>query len=254
MRTRRPDRAPPGHPPLTGPDPLVAFERTRDGVGSRYRLERLVAASEARVLFEAFDQRLKRRVSLRVNFFTDEPTRAWFLREGEALGQLDHPGDSPRLRHRHRRVISPSGSATGSKARASQEGVERGPRMFPSVIALARDMLGALEHAHLQGIMLRRIVPATVLLGPAGRATVTDLRFSSYTLPAIPAGPSGRPLPIFMAPEVRAGRAGRPDLRRLHGRRAALLRRHRPGAAARPRAVRPARPSSGPTAPECSSG
>jgi serine/threonine-protein kinase len=81
--------------------------------------------------------------------------------------------------------------------------------MIPGVIALARDILGALEHAHLQGLIVRRIVPATVLVGPTGRATVTDLRFSSYTLPAIP--PTERPTGAnFMAPEVRGGAAGDP--------------------------------------------
>ena len=81
--------------------------------------------------------------------------------------------------------------------------------MIPSVIALARDLLDALEHAHVQGIMMRRIVPATMLVGPSGRSTVTDLRFSSYTLPAIP--PGERPTGInFMAPEVRQGGVGDP--------------------------------------------
>ncbi len=167
-----------------------------------------MAASEARVLFEAFDQRLKRRVSLRANFFTDEPTRAWFLREGEALGQLDHPG----IRHVYDTgIVGDLAFRVGNwiEGESLAEGVERGPRMFPSVIALARDMLGALEHAHLQGMMLRRIVPATVLLGPTGRATVTDLRYSSYTLPAIPG--TERPTSInFMAPEVREGAVGEP--------------------------------------------
>ena len=81
--------------------------------------------------------------------------------------------------------------------------------MIPTVIALARDMLGALEHAHSRASSIRRIVPATVLVGPSGRSTVTDLRFSSYTMPAIPA--SERPTGLnFMAPEIRGGAAGDP--------------------------------------------
>ena len=76
---------------MSTPPPVLAFERTREALGPRYRLERIAAASAARVLFEAYDEILKRRVSLRINFYTDESTRAWFLREAEALGQLDHP-------------------------------------------------------------------------------------------------------------------------------------------------------------------
>ena len=86
LRPRRAHRTPPGTPPLTAPDPVLAFERTRAALGPRYRLERIAASNADRVLFEAHDEILRRRVSLRVNFYRDEPTRAWFLREAEALG------------------------------------------------------------------------------------------------------------------------------------------------------------------------
>jgi serine/threonine protein kinase len=193
---------------VTGPDPSLAFDRMRKALGRRYRLERLVAASDARVLFEAYDENLKRLVSLRGNFYTDEPTRAWFLREGEALAQLDHPA----IRHVYDTgIIGDIAYRVGNwiDGEGLAAAVERGPRMIPSVIALARDLLGALEHAHLQGIMMRRIVPATVLVAPSGRSTVTDLRFSSYTLPAMPR--DERPTGLnFMAPEVRQGGVGDP--------------------------------------------
>jgi serine/threonine-protein kinase len=193
---------------VTGPTPLRAFERTQEALGHRYRLERIVAASVARVLFEAYDASLKRRVSIRVNFFSDEPTRAWFLREGEALGQLDHPA----IRHVYdMAIIGDIAYRVGSwiEGEGLAEAVERGPRMIPAVIVLARDLLGAFEHAHLQGIIVRRIVPATVLVGSSDEAVITDLRFSSYVLPAIPPGevPTGM---NFMAPEIRDGATGDP--------------------------------------------
>jgi serine/threonine protein kinase len=85
----------------------------------------------------------------------------------------------------------------------------RGPRPIPSVHTLVRDLLGALEHAHSRGMILRRIVPASLVVNLAGRGTVTDLRYASHTLPAIPPGevPSGL---AYMAPEVRGGHAGEP--------------------------------------------
>jgi serine/threonine-protein kinase len=160
------------------------------------------------VLFEAHDETLRRRVSLRVNFYRDEPTRAWFLREAEALGQLDHPavrhiydaGVAGELAYRIGNWIEGEGLAAA---------VQRGPRIIPAVLSLARDLLGALEHAHLQGIIVRRIVPATVMVGWNGRGTITDLAFSSYVLPAVPQGivPD---MPMFMAPELRGGGAGDP--------------------------------------------
>lgn len=76
---------------MTTPPPLTIFERVEAALGHRFRLETMVAASRERVLFTALDVLLSRRVSLRVNLYPDDRTRAWFLREAEALGQLDHP-------------------------------------------------------------------------------------------------------------------------------------------------------------------
>jgi serine/threonine protein kinase len=65
------------------------------------------------------------------------------------------------------------------------------------------------EHAHANGIIMRRVVPGAVLLSPAGRGTITDIRFCSYTLPAVP--PGEIPFwPMFMAPEIRDGGVGDP--------------------------------------------
>jgi serine/threonine protein kinase len=208
LRPACPDRAPAGAVALNIPDPLGAFERTRQALGSRYRLERIVASSAERVLFEAVDEVLKRRVSVRVNFYQDPAVRTWFLREAEALGQLDHPA----IRHVY------DAGVTGDLAyrvgnwiegEGLDEAIQRGPRPIPTVLAFARELLGALEHAHLHGIVVRRIVPASVVLSPGGRGTVTDLRFCSYVLTAIPQGtvPSGQ---MYMAPEVREGAVGDP--------------------------------------------
>ena len=193
---------------MTAPDPVLAFERTGAALGARYRLERIAASNADRVLFAAYDETLKRRVSIRVNFYRDEPSRAWFLREAEALGQLDHPA----IRHVYDAGVEGELAyriGNWTDAEGLEESVRRGPRSIPSVLSLARDLLGALAHAHLQGIVVRRIVPASVLMGASGGGTITDLRFSSYTLPAVPAGT--RPdMPMYMAPEVRDGTVGDP--------------------------------------------
>ncbi len=189
-------------------DPGLYAERTEAALGHRYRIERTVAASRERVLFQALDLTLKRRVSLRVNFYPDSLLRGWFLREAEALAQLDHPA----IRHVYDAgVVGDIAFRAGSwiEGESAGEAVQRGPRPIPTVHALARDILTALDHAHSRGILVRRIVPASLLLGPTGRGTVTDLRFCSYTLESIPPGhdPSGT---AFMAPEVRGGAPGDP--------------------------------------------
>jgi serine/threonine-protein kinase len=190
------------------PDPVAAFDRTRAALGERYRLERIAASNADRVLFEAYDETLKRRVSIRVNFFRDAAVRAWFLREAEALGQLDHPA----VRHVYDAGVAGDVAyriGTWIDGEGLHEAVRRGPRIIPAVLSLARDLLGALDHAHLHGVIVRRVAPPSVLVGASGRGTITDLRWSSYTLPAIPAG-AAPTMMTYMAPEVRDGAVGDP--------------------------------------------
>jgi serine/threonine-protein kinase len=190
------------------PDPLAAFERTRVALGERYRLERIAASNADRVLFEAYDETLKRRVSIRVNFFRDAAIRAWFLREAEALGQLDHPA----VRHVYDAGVAGDVAyriGTWIDGEGLHEAVRRGPRIIPAVLSLARDLLGALDHAHLHGVIVRRVVPPSVLVEASGRGTITDLRWSSYTLPVIPPG-AAPTMVMYMAPEVRGGAVGEP--------------------------------------------
>jgi serine/threonine protein kinase len=201
-------RAPPGPPPLTTPAPPVAFDRTREALGTRYRLERIVASSADRVLFQGYDEVLKRRVSIRINFDGNEPVRAWFMRESEALGQLDDPGI---LHVYDAGVIGDLAYRIGNwvDGEGLGEAVRRGPRPIPAVLALARDLLGGLEHSHLRGIIVRIVSPLSMLVSAGGRATVTDLRYCSYCLSAIPPG-TVPPALAFMAPEVRDCATGDP--------------------------------------------
>jgi serine/threonine protein kinase len=160
------------------------------------------------VLFQAHDEVLRRQVSVRINFYLDAAVRAWFMRESEALGRLDNPailhvydaGQVGDLAYRVGNWVD--GESLG-------EAVQRGPRPIPTVFALARDLLGALDHAHLHGIIVRAISPLSVLVSAGGRATVTDLRHCNYCLPVIPPGVLA-PALAFMAPEIRPGPEGDP--------------------------------------------
>jgi eukaryotic-like serine/threonine-protein kinase len=205
MRPADEGRAAPRTPALTTTiEPLEYFRRTQAALGDRYRLQRTIAATHELALFEAWDQLLKRRVSLRVDL--DPVTRGWFLREAEALGRLDHPA----IRHVYDAgVIGDLAYRVGNwiEGESLQDALRRGPRPIPVVHTLARDLLGALEHAHAHVIIVRRVVPASLLLSTAGRGTVTDLRFCSYVLSAIPPG-TLPPEPAYMAPEIREGAAG----------------------------------------------
>jgi serine/threonine-protein kinase len=205
LRARDKGRAAPRTPALTGTgDALEYFRRTQAALGERYRLERTISISRELALFEAWDLVLRRRVSLRVDL--NPATRGWFLREAEALGRLDHPA----IRHVYdAAVVGDLAYRVGNwiEGESLHEALRRGPRPIPVVHALARDLLGALEHAHASVIILRRVVPASLLLSTAGRGTVTDVRFCSYVLSAIPPGtvPTDQ---AYMAPEVRDGATG----------------------------------------------
>lgn len=162
----------------------------------------LVAASPERAVYHAWDRLLKRHVALHVHLMADEPGRAWFLRETETLAALDHPT----IRH-----VYSAGTLEGFAYRTANwvdgeslaEALRRGPRPLPTAHALVRDLLSAAEHAHARGVILRRIVPATLMLEVSGRAVITDLRYSSWCLPNVPAEERGTG-GAFVAPEVRA--------------------------------------------------
>ncbi len=191
---------------MTTPAPLTIHERVSAALGPRYRLDAMIAANRERVLFAAYDTQLHRPVSLRINFYSDDKVRRWFLREAEALAQLDHPA----LRHAYDVAqVGDVAYRVGNwvEGESLQEAMQRGPRPIPTVHTLARDLLSACEHAHAHGIIIRRIVPPAVLLNLAGRGVVTDLRYCSWVLPDLPADqpPSGIQ---FMAPEVRDGSLG----------------------------------------------
>jgi serine/threonine protein kinase len=205
MRPADEGRAAPRTPALTTTiEPLEYFRRTQAALGDRYRLQRTIAATHELALFEAWDQLLKRRVSLRVDL--DPATRGWFLREAEALARLDHPA----IRHVYDSgVVGDLAYRVGNwiEGESLQDALRRGPRPIPVVHTLARDLLGALEHAHAHVIIVRRVVPASLLLSTADRGTVTDLRFCSYALSAIPPGILP-PEQAYMAPEIRDGAVG----------------------------------------------
>lgn len=183
-------------------------ERIEQAFEGRFRLASLVATSAERVLFRGTDLLLERNVSLRVNLGHDPQLRRWFLREAVALARLDHPA----IRHLYEAaVINGLAYRVGNwiYGESLEEAIQRGPRPVPSVHLLARDLLTALEHAHANGVIVRRIVPASLIISSSGRGTVTDLRFCNLTLPEIPAGEQPGGLE-YLAPEVRDGSAGDP--------------------------------------------
>ncbi len=169
-------------PPIPPADLLDDVVRA---LAPAFRLDQRVAATPERTVYHAWDRVLKRSVALHVHVVPDSPGRAWFLRETETLAALDHPA----IRH-----VYAAGLVGGFAYRTANwvegeslaEALRRGPRAIPTAHALVRDLLGAAEHAHARGVILRRIVPLTLMLELTGRAVITDLRYSNWCLPNVP--------------------------------------------------------------------
>src|ERR1051326_258490 len=136
------------------------------------------------------------------------PGRAWFLRETETLAALDHPT----IRHVYAAAIAGSfayRTTNWVEGESLADAPRRGPRPIPTAHPLGRDLLSAAEHAHARGVILRRIVPLTLMLELSGRAVITDLRYANWCLPYVPPEERGAG-GAFVAPEVRAGGPGEP--------------------------------------------
>jgi len=174
-----------------------------------FRLDNLVALSPERALYQAWDRVLKRHVAIRVHLTAGTPGRAWFMRETETLAALDHPA----IRHAY--AAGEIGSfafrtANWIEGESLADALRRGARPIPQTMSMIRDLLSGLEHAHARGIIMRRVVPSTLMINTSGAGVITDLRYSNWCLPYLEPLPPDDPSAAFMAPEVRAGETGDP--------------------------------------------
>ncbi|MDH4045194.1 MAG: serine/threonine-protein kinase [Gemmatimonadota bacterium] len=189
-------------------DAAALFGEAERVFAGMFHVEQIVAANEARALFVARHLVLERQVALRVHLQPDTPGRRWFERETVLFARADHPG----IRPVHSAGFRGDWAYRVSKwieGESLEEAVSRGPRPIPDVVQLARDLLSALDYVHAEQIIVRRITPSSVMLTRAGRAIITDLRWSNTLLEF--AGPEVDPrAEAFLAPEVREGRAGDP--------------------------------------------
>jgi serine/threonine-protein kinase len=175
-----------------------------------FRLDSLVQLSDERALYHAWDRVLKRHVAIRVHLLAGTPGRAWFMRETETLAQLLHPA----IRHVY--AAAEIGgfayrTANWIEGESLADSLRRGPRPIPTCLSLIRDLLSGLEHAHARGIIMRRIVPTTLMVNTGGQGVITDLRYSNWCLPYIQPIEADNALLAYMAPEVRAREAGEPS-------------------------------------------
>jgi eukaryotic-like serine/threonine-protein kinase len=143
----------------------------RDG---RYRLERVLGIGGMASVWLGHDQRLDRPVAVKIlsdTLASDSSYVERFRREARIAARLTHPN-----------LVKVFDFEANGRPALIMEYVECGtlaetanrPDSAVEVEALAVQLLGALEHIHVAGIVHRDVKPANILIAGDGRALLTD--------------------------------------------------------------------------------
>jgi len=158
-----------------------ALERLRDATdlpdlsGTHYRLLERVARGGMGVVYTAEDERLQRRVALKVLDFpgTAGDLANRLLREARVLALLEHPGIVP---------VHDVGTLADGRVFYTMKFVE-GHRLDKHIesVASTPDRLriflricDAVAFAHARGVLHRDLKPANIMVGPFGEVLVMD--------------------------------------------------------------------------------
>ena len=142
----------------------------------QYEILAPIGAGGMGEVYRATDTTLKRDVALKVlpADFSNNPERmARFQREAEVLASLDHPN----IGQIHGIVES---AGTRALALALIEGptladqIAAGSSLQEDVLAIAKQIIEALEYAHERGVVHRDLKPANIKINPEGVVKVLD--------------------------------------------------------------------------------
>ena len=177
-----------------------ALERLREGAdepdltGTHYRLLERVARGGMGIVYGAEDERLGRRVALKVLDRTDGAgdLERRLIREARVLARLEHPGIVP--------VHDVGRLADGQVFYAMKfvEGKQLDEhvavvRSLPERLRLFLRMCDAVAFAHARGVLHRDLKPANIMVGPFGEVLVMDWGLEKILREAAVAGESGTP-------------------------------------------------------------
>jgi serine/threonine-protein kinase len=185
------------------------LERLRAALAPDYEVTRELASGGMGVVFLGRDVALDRRVAIKI-IRPDRATAvatARFVREAQILARISHPNLVP---------VHRAGESHGFsyyvmdylEAETLAERLRRGPLPPDEAVAVARDVLAALDAIHRGGIVHRDVKPGNVFLLD-GRAVISDLGVAKAADEgAPPLTDAGKAMgsPGYMAPEQMAGR------------------------------------------------
>ncbi len=193
------------------PDERVGALAAGTVLADRYRLIRRLGSGGMAMVWLAEDERLGRRVAIKIPSDVLAGDRAFlkrFQREARIAASLAHPNLVAVYDYssQHERPFLVMQYVEGDTL---AETYERGDRLDSD--ALARQLLSALDHMHAAGIVHRDVKPSNVLITDDGQARLTDFGIAQpedathLTQTGQVIGSRG-----YMAPEVEAGKRATP--------------------------------------------
>jgi serine/threonine-protein kinase len=142
----------------------------------RFRIERELGAGGMGVVYEAVDERLDRRVALKVlppDALGDDERRRRFLREARAAAAVTHPNVA---------VVYDADEVLGRifiamelvRGESLRERLARGPLGVGDALRVARAVLAGVAAAHAAGVVHRDLKPDNVMIDASGHVKVLD--------------------------------------------------------------------------------
>ena len=141
-----------------------------------YQIISFLAAGGMGEVYRARDTKLKRDIAIKIlpdEFSRDADRVSRFLREAEVLASLNHPNIG---------AIYDLEEVNGARflvlelieGETLAERIARGPIPIDEALAIAKQIVDALEAAHERGIVHRDLKPANVKITPDGKVKVLD--------------------------------------------------------------------------------
>lgn len=179
---------------------------------NRYRLKRLVGIGGMAMVFEADDLLKKTSVAVKIlkeEFAADEVSVQRFINESKAVLMLSHPNIvkifDVSVKGEYKYIVMEYIDGITLKAYMQRKGT----LSVKETIAYSIQILRALEHAHLGGVVHRDIKPQNIMLLRSGQIKVTD--FGIAKLPdakTLTATDKAIGTVYYISPEQAAGEKG----------------------------------------------